>query len=1147
VDLQARLAELEAKARELEEVSFGTIETGNIPTDEYFAAQEAGGELGHAAYEEQATRQRVTEQDWNLLLADQLAKKQAEAGVRPARFSPTTECGGYTLHRYIKVRFAAELEGALGRPLFYDESEIPPVQPDHERIYHGTPLRNIPSIDSRGLMPGAAVASGEKIDSVLFSNRPGDFGYMTVVADIPLTDRKLHGCHGRTDYCWGSYFGTITADMIVGYYVAKRAMEPDELGWFSDWQAMCEPEKQAEVGVRPDTMAPATEQAYVAQLQQRWTLANPELWLPGHKSVFITTMGEMYEAPEGGIHDDLSPAVLDAVESGWRAQYKYPFDEATPHLGKQTGWVRSSIFIRAGVYPRAQIAFDIFRAPTSAQVRAFRRLIDSQVDRNVDIFIRFDVADERVSVSTGDYAGVLRALRERGMLPAMGDTAELTIAPAVRVLPEGGPTTAAEMIAELDAANFVDLGTVETMLGDRPEYLDAVASFIMEQREKLRAGMLMPRDVAKAYVITVGSQRAQAIDPSVVTQKSGFIVPERFTMVTQLGARVVRPEDATGAWLLTPEGQHALDAADQCQLDFASWNLLAWMRQAWGSDQYLRLNVFGGRGPLRTGSPAQDASWYNMTNICALTDALNECHGDSACLDGVIGRVSGVGAGKLGFMKHLVGLGDTPTVDAIEVNFWLTGKADVRQLNDEDGRLVRSTAYWEHDRTVRAYLLGRFRQLFAQMRAAGIGADLDPDVYAHIVHHWLWDKAKGARTEHVGMYEGQMFGATLAENPELTGLVTDALASEYQAISMYDNIVGKAGLGDNETRLVAESILVDEKEHAGKLDFLLNQPKMPAEPEEPCALPEPQATAYRWPDPEWQVATRATPDEWNTAIVATLVPIALEDIPERLEDNAHLPLLVTQDGQAWRGKSVFDIHDMMATALLRHLGDSRDYNRVAYVATLAHLMRLDIEDGGLAMELWEAPTASQLRTTLAVWSLAQLEDRSITVELHLPDKPAVHTNADRRNELFAFLRYYDWMPAMAAVECEEIPFATDSPVGTSGDLAEWVSGIGGSPGIVVDADEAKAHPCIRMVLRPGHELVYAKGIIGPLDDAQKALYCQQGYVERQPTEKQKARMQAMSDAAKLCRVESVAPTTEEHLVRYFSCLGRELKAKGVQV
>jgi hypothetical protein len=115
-------------------------------------------------------------------------------------------------------------------------------------------------------------------------------------------------------------------------------------------------------------------------------------------------------------------------------------------------------------------------------------------------------------------------------------------------------------------------------------------------------------------------------------------------------------------------------------------------------------------------------------------------------------------------------------------------------------------------------------------------------------------------------------------------------------------------------------------------------------------------------------------------------------------------------------------------------------------------------------------------------------------------------------------------------------------------VTEWLSSMTGSPGIVVDPTKARATPCIRMELGEGRkDLVYSEGIIGALDEEQKALYCQEGYTEREVTPAQRERIETMERAAKSCSTETEHLEAPERIHSYFACLGRELKSKGQEV
>jgi hypothetical protein len=116
--------------------------------------------------------------------------------------------------------------------------------------------------------------------------------------------------------------------------------------------------------------------------------------------------------------------------------------------------------------------------------------------------------------------------------------------------------------------------------------------------------------------------------------------------------------------------------------------------------------------------------------------------------------------------------------------------------------------------------------------------------------------------------------------------------------------------------------------------------------------------------------------------------------------------------------------------------------------------------------------------------------------------------------------------------------------GTS--VAELVAGATGSPGYIYDADLARLHPCTRINLGPDRApLVYAKGIIGALDEEQVATYCTE-FIEKEASPAQQARLTAFSDASRSCSVATKDAPANDHLSLYFSCIGKELREKGVE-
>jgi hypothetical protein len=114
-------------------------------------------------------------------------------------------------------------------------------------------------------------------------------------------------------------------------------------------------------------------------------------------------------------------------------------------------------------------------------------------------------------------------------------------------------------------------------------------------------------------------------------------------------------------------------------------------------------------------------------------------------------------------------------------------------------------------------------------------------------------------------------------------------------------------------------------------------------------------------------------------------------------------------------------------------------------------------------------------------------------------------------------------------------------------IADWVNhGVyGGSPGIVVDEVEARETPCVCYELHGEHEreLCFSRGVVGALDDEQKALFCPTTE-RREPTPEQRARIEAFEAAASACKpLEEQQPHGEQRLEVWLSCMARELKSR----
>ncbi len=120
------------------------------------------------------------------------------------------------------------------------------------------------------------------------------------------------------------------------------------------------------------------------------------------------------------------------------------------------------------------------------------------------------------------------------------------------------------------------------------------------------------------------------------------------------------------------------------------------------------------------------------------------------------------------------------------------------------------------------------------------------------------------------------------------------------------------------------------------------------------------------------------------------------------------------------------------------------------------------------------------------------------------------------------------------------PFLDGSP-----SLGDFVNPAG--RGIVLDEAVAREAPCIGYELRgrgAGADLVFAKGIDGPLSDDQVAQYCDDIRI-RDVSPEQLQRLTDFRESAELCstEVEATAPGGER-LEPYLSCMSRELRERG---
>lgn len=194
------------------------------------------------------------------------------------------------------------------------------------------------------------------------------------------------------------------------------------------------------------------------------------------------------------------------------------------------------------------------------------------------------------------------------------------------------------------------------MLGDFPEYLNPVVDFVMTQRRKLTEGKITPREVAKAYYITLASIGADAIGVETIRQRASEIGMEfnpdpMFLSKGAKGQDIMRPEELAAWWFSTPMGQRALNSIEKGTVDREAWEQGLAIRDAFGrNDARERTSKSGAYSP---GMLGEQRKKKNLNDILALTEEINATKGDTDKPQQVLNSLQGIGNGKKGFIGHM--------------------------------------------------------------------------------------------------------------------------------------------------------------------------------------------------------------------------------------------------------------------------------------------------------------------------------------------------------------------------------------------------------------------------------------------------------------------------------------------------------------
>lgn len=431
-----------------------------------------------------------------------------------------------------------------------------------------------------------------------------------------------------------------------------------------------------------------------------------------------------------------------------------------------------------------------------------------------------------------------------------------TIRSAEEIQKEIDGMSAEELRTALANAKLTPTPKMVAMLGQFPEYLKPVISYMLSKRDQLIEGKVSPRDVAKAYWMTVASIGADAVGVDTIAEKArqngiDFNPPKMFQTTGVNGDPQMRPEELAAYWLGTPDGQLALDNIERGIFNPDDWKSGLILRDAFGRNDLRKKWAASGTAPragkntltidgmpvsvtakknksgeIRWSVPINEEGnseiklpkgWKedtrteksggvgmpkgnntNLQNLLDLTARINEAKGDPAKLEKAVTSAVGIGEGKKGFISHFLGFGEWSTIDAVELNIWLTGIGDTSHGTEEQKLIAGIAKEASGSNATRRDLFDRIRTAIMGLRdKAKGGKQIPKEVAAHIIHHWIWDAAKGIQTTHEGLYHAM-------QNYSIRDTTEDVERAKYlseKLNEMYEQGGIDPAIEDNESEL----------------------------------------------------------------------------------------------------------------------------------------------------------------------------------------------------------------------------------------------------------------------------------------------------------------------------------------------------------
>ena len=250
-----------------------------------------------------------------------------------------------------------------------------------------------------------------------------------------------------------------------------------------------------------------------------------------------------------------------------------------------------------------------------------------------------------------------------------------------------------------------------------PQHVVPFGDFMIDQAKRADTEGLSPRDVAKAYGITVSSMQRQAINRKKL---------EDLGLPLSSPDRKIRPEGAFADWLVTPMGQRYLDAAVRGLQDrYAIEDAVRVMKPFGNYNKLGEQLAYGARYMPDAAGEISDLvarASYGMSDPQEWRDFMK--------------RVKNIDAAKSGFMSSMLGRGDNATLDARQLKLHTPDDTSSKYFSRGERLPVTGGDEAVH-------------RLNERQRALGVSmpSRFDP-MYQHLTHHGVWDATSGTTTTH---------------------------------------------------------------------------------------------------------------------------------------------------------------------------------------------------------------------------------------------------------------------------------------------------------------------------------------------------------------------------------------------------------------